>query len=103
MSNIKENKFRGGALIGSWQITWPFITLEVRQDQLILNNELFKKEYRFTHDQIEKIEIKKYLPIIAYGVLITPRDKSKEDKYYFWYWSFKFATLTNTLKELGWL
>jgi hypothetical protein len=103
VKNIKENKFRGGAWIGSWQITWPFVTLEVRQDELILNNQLFKKEYRFTHDQIEKIETKKYLPIIGHGVRIIPRDKSKEDKYYFWYLSFKFDTLINALKEFGWL
>ncbi len=103
MVNTKENKFRGGAWIGSWQITWPFVTLEVCQDELILNNQLFRKKYCFTHDQIEKIEIKKYLPIVAHGICIIPRDTSSEDKYYFWYLSFKFNNLTNVLKEFGWL
>lgn len=46
-----KSKFRGGAWIGAWQITWPFVTLEVSQDQMILNNELFKKEYHFTHSE----------------------------------------------------
>ncbi len=39
----RNNKFRGGAWIGSWQITWPFITLEVREDQFILKNSQIKK------------------------------------------------------------
>jgi hypothetical protein len=103
MLNITQKKFRGGAWIGSWQITWPFITLEVLQDQLILNNELFKKEYRFTHDEIEKIEVKKYVPFFAHGIRITPHDKSKIERYYFWYWTSSFEKLLNTLREFGWL
>jgi hypothetical protein len=96
-------KFRGGAWIGQWQITWPFVTLEVFQDQLILNNELFKKEYRFTHNEIEKIEIKKYIPFLAHGIRITPRDKSNAERYYFWYLTSRFDNLVNALKEYGWL
>lgn len=103
MPDTKQKKFRGGAWIGAWQITWPFITLEVLQDQLILNNELFKKEYRFTHNEIEKIEIKKYIPFIAHGIRITPRDKSKIERYYFWYWTSNFEKLVNVLKQFGWL
>ncbi|MBP9851726.1 MAG: hypothetical protein KBC67_00510 [Candidatus Pacebacteria bacterium] len=102
-NNINQNnKFRGGAWIGSWQITWPFITLEVREDQLILKNSLFKKEYYFTRDSVEKIEVKKYLPIIGHGINIVLRDKSKETKYYFWYWSFRFDSLIDSLKKFGW-
>lgn len=98
---MSNHKFRGGAWIGQWQITWPFITLEVFQDQLILNNELFKKEYRFTHNQIEKIEIKKYIPFFATGIKIHHSIKDYDQRIFFWV--FKLKSLTSVLKEFDWL
>jgi hypothetical protein len=96
-------KFRGGAWIGSWQITWPFITLEITKEHLTLKNELFGTSYNFTHEGIERIEIKRYFPIVACGIRIWPRDKSKHDTYYFWYWSFHFDRFIDTLKKFSWL
>lgn len=99
----KSSKFRGGGWIGVWQLTWPFVTLEISQNQIILNNELFRKKYYFTRSEVEKIEIKKTLPIIGYGIRIIPRDKSAGNQYYFWYWSLKFSLLVSVLEELGWI
>jgi len=63
-------KFKGGAWIGYMSYTWPFAKLEVAPDYLIIAIEGLpfdrsRRELRFTHDEIEKIEVKKYIPIIA--------------------------------------
>ncbi len=104
-------KFRGGVWIGFEASTWPFGALEVSEDELAIIDENLtltgnvssKRERRFTHDEIEKIEVKKYFPIIAYGIQIVPRDKTKGTLLYFWYAGFRFKRLINALKQFGWI
>lgn len=100
-------KFKGGVWIGHISVTWPFGKLEIGQNELVISIDdlpftSFKIERRFTPEDIEKIEVKRYLPIIGYGIHIIPRDKTKENPIYFWYLSFRFEKLINVLKELGW-
>lgn len=100
-------KFKGAAWIGHTSATWPFGKLEVSPDQLGiaidgLPFDSSKIERRFTHEDIEKIEVKKYFPIVGYGIRIIPRDKTKGSLIYFWYISFRFKKLTDTLKQFDW-
>lgn len=99
----KIHKFRGGVWLGFTAATWPWGVLEVSSDQLVVIDESLKKEVSFTHEEIEKIEIKRYFPVIAYGICITPRDKMKRQLLYFWYISFRFKKLINALKQFNWL
>lgn len=95
-------KFKGGAWIGSVSATWPWGILDFDSNHLaiaIVN----VKEISFSRGEIERLEIKKFFPIIAYGIHIVPRDKSKGTLLYFWYISFRFKKLINALKECGWL
>lgn len=95
-------KFKGGAWIGFASATWPWGVLEFDTDQLTISI-VGIKEISFTHAEIERLEVKKYFPIIAHGIHIIPCDKNKGDHIlYFWYLSFRFNKLTNALKECGW-
>ncbi len=100
--------FHGGAWIGQVQATWPFGRLEVGPDKIIISIEEtpfinLKSERQFTRDNLQKVEIKKYFPVIAYAVRITPRDQTKEKSLYFWYSSFGFKKLTDTLRKYNWI
>lgn len=81
-------KFKGGVWLGNTSVTWPFGRLEINPDQLIISIEGLpfnnsKIERRFTHNEIEKIEIKKYFPIIGYGIHIVAKDKKLRAFYIF--------------------
>ena len=104
VDSVNQNyKFRGGVWIGLTSATWPWGVLEVSSNQLAIIDESLKKELRFTHGEIQKIEVKKYFPIIGYGIHIIPREKTKGQLIYFWYISFLFKKLIDTLKQFGWL
>ncbi len=101
-------KFKGGAWIGYISATWPFGKLEVSPDQLVIAIEGLpfsssKIEHRFTHYEIEKIEIKKYFPIIAYGIHIIAKDKKIGNLLFFWYVSFRFKNLVSALRACSWI
>lgn len=101
-------KFKGGVWMGFMAYTWPFGKLEVSSDQLIIAVEGLpfdrsRREFRFRHDEIEKIKVIKVFPIIGYGIHIYPRDKKVSSFLYFWYLSFGFKKLIKVLIEFGWL
>ena len=101
-------KFSGGVWIGYFSYTWPYAKLEISPERLTVKIEGLpfdraKKELSFTHDEIEKVEVKKYFPVIAYGIRIVVRDKRVSRLFYFWYISFKFKKLISALKEFGWI
>ena len=88
----------------SWWVTsWPNGVLEIDQNTLILRDEIFKKEIKLSKDEIEKIEIKKYFPIIGYAIKIYPKDKKHINNLSFAYLSFKFDKLINALKEFNYI
>ena len=100
---MKNYEFKGGVRIGPWANSWPFGTLEVNQNSLILSDKLLKKDLVFLKEDIAQIEIKKYIPIIGYGIKILHNKKSYSSIVYFWYVGFHFDELINALKEFGWL
>lgn len=100
----KSYKFCGGLHIGLISSTWPGGELEVTQDYLFVRDKFLRKEYKLSKTDIVSVEIKKYLPIIGYGIKISHKNKSYTwDTIYFWYVSFRFEKLVNGLKEFGWL
>jgi len=88
--------------IDSLGSTWPFGHLEISNNQLIVRDEMFQKKLELTKGDIIRIEIKKYLPIVGYGIKIYTK-KNYNTIAYFWYWSFRFKELVGALKECGWL
>ena len=102
MNNFNK-KFKGGVWIGALANTWPFGALDIDQNRLILCDKLFKKEIIFPKQEIKRIEIKKYLPIIGYGIRIYSKNPKQNDLYCFWYVGFHFSEFTNKLKGCGYL
>lgn len=96
-------KFRGGLSVGIFGSTWPNGMLEANQTSLILRDELMEKEYNLSREDIIRIEVKKYFPIIGYGIRIHHNNKRYDKSIFFWYRSFRMDKLTNALKELGWM
>lgn len=96
-------KFRGGFRVGLLAVSWPNGLLEVSSNSIILHDEMFKKDYKFSKDEITKIEIKKIFPVIGYGIRLHHTNQNYNNKIIFWYVSFHFKNLVTTLEELGWL
>ncbi len=72
-----ELKFRGGAQIGRIRTSWPFVTLTVRKDRLVLKAPL-AGNYTFTPKDIVSIE-----PIpdpLARGLRIRHRVEAYKEK-----------------------
>ena len=103
MEYLRSKVFRGGVWIGYYSSTWPWGILEVTPNQLRISDGTPKRDYRFTHDQIERIKVVKVFPIIGYGIHIFSKDKKVGQLLYFWYVSFKFKDFVTTLKDNGWL
>jgi len=99
----KIYKFRGGVWIGAWATSWPFCILEVAHNFLAIHDEMLKRDLSFSKDEIVQIEIKKYIPVIGYGIKIKHTKKNYDSIVYFWYVSFRFNKLSNALTELGWI
>lgn len=101
---VKKNyKFRGGLWVGWSANSWPNGILEIGLNTLILRDEMLGKEFIFSKNEISEIKIKKFFPVIGYGIRIYHRNKNYNKKIFFWYWSFRFNKLINALKKLGWL
>ena len=83
--------------------TWPFVTLQVGADSLVIRDSLLRKQIKLTKLDDVRIEIKKYIPIIGYGVRIYHKNKAYTNLLIFWYVSFHFSKLVDTLKKFGWL
>lgn len=88
--------FKGGAWIGFTSGTWPFGILIISKDRIILKIEGLDNELVFTKDNLEKIEIKRFL----FGLKFFPKPYRIA---YFWYWPFKLYKVTNVLMQFGWL
>lgn len=89
--------------MGFLATTWPFGILEVGLDSLVIRDESMKREYRFRHSEVEKIEIRKIIPFIACGIRIIPVDKMKDDPLYYWSIGPQLKKILVALKESGWI
>ena len=96
-------RFRGGVRIGLWANTWPNGILDISQSALVLRDKMRGKELKFSKQENIRIEIKKIVPIIGYGIRIHHTNEDYSDKIYFWYPSFRFVNLINALNGCGWL
>ena len=53
----RDYEFRGGLWIGFSGSTWPFGVLDVNTERLVIHDELLQKEYKFSKNEIVRIEI----------------------------------------------
>jgi len=67
---MKNNTFVGGIRVGLWANSWPNGFLEITDNALILKDKSLKKEYVFTRDIVNSVEIKNIFPLIAQGIRI---------------------------------
>lgn len=106
METIKDQtyRFRGGIWIGFlYTSTWPFGSLEISRNALILRDEMFDIKYEFSKQDDIRIEIKKGYIFFARGIRIYHKKKNYNNRLYFWYFRSRFENLVNVLKEFGWM
>ena len=72
-----ERKFRGGAQIGRIRTSWPFVTLTVRNDRLVLKAPL-AGNYAFAPKDIVSIE--PLTNLLARGIRIRHRVEAYKEK-----------------------
>ena len=102
----KSYKFRGGvktrvftgSLKGS---TWPNGILKINEDKIILEDHMFKTVIEYPREQIERIEVRKIIPIIGHGIRI--HSKNKNDTSDFWYVSWRLNKLLDALRDCNYL
>lgn len=87
--------------MGLMATTWPNVTLDVQSNVLIINNKLLNKRYEYSVDEIEGIDVVKWLPLIAQGIRIRLTKVHPRKKIYFW--CANLRKLTDALREFGWL
>ena len=92
----KIYKFTGGIRAGFVAATWPWGILEIAENQLIVRNELTKEEFSFSKSDVKKIEEKKILPIVGYGIKIVHNNPSYKKIYIF---GMLVGILVNWLKS----
>lgn len=100
MRNITKYKFRGGVWMGLWANSWPFGSLKIDEEEIILRDDMIGKRFEFQKDEIDKIVPKRIFPIIGCGIRIYP--KKKNVKLCFWVGGkAKLNQLTSALKTLN--
>ena len=99
---INGHSFRVGFWIGQMSSTWPSGTLEVGPVHLIIRDQLLKKDFKVSRNDIESLATKKIIPLLGYGIKIELLDKSKDDPIYFWNVGL-FRKLEKALRDNGWL
>lgn len=101
---MKDNKFLGGIWIGwSWANSWPNGSLRITKDTLVLCDEMLKKCFTFAKNEVTRIEIKKFLPVIGCSVRIYHTNHGYNKRLMFWYLGFQFNKVLSALKECGWI
>ena len=72
-----ELKFRGGAQIGKIRTSWPFVTLTVRKDRLVLKAPLAGN---YTFEPKDIVSIKPIPDLLARGLRIEHRVQAYKEK-----------------------
>lgn len=80
---MERIQLTGGARIGWVDTIWPFATLSVTPDLLILNSHIMGTFHFFPSDIIS-IEPYGLLPIITHGIRINHRNAKYNTKIVFW-------------------
>ncbi len=98
MKTVNET---GGARIGWVNATWPFASLKVTENQLILNATILGK-LTFNPSDIISIEPYNYIPLIGQGIKINHNVSSYKNHVVFW--TFKNPTkLIMEIEHTGFL
>ncbi len=74
---------KGGAKIGLLNATWPFATLKITNETIILNVKILGK-YTFSLTQIQRIEKVVHIPILGWGLRIYHNVPDYPEKIIFW-------------------
>lgn len=90
----------GGFRVGCWNASFPFATLSVSHDQIILTTVsilLGTKVYSIQKDQIRAIT--KYRGLFSSGINLSVYDVATPAPLVFW--TFRFSHLRKVLEEHG--
>ena len=77
---VAVNKFRGGARVNMFNVTWPFATMEITKEYIEIK--FFSKEYKFYVDEISVIE--KYKGLVSKGLRIIRKNNGCPESFIFW-------------------
>ncbi len=103
MSYVKC-KWRGGAFLDFYNVTWPFATLTVTSELLVLKTPkmiIFGGTYQFTPEQVPKISEFGSIPFYMKGIRIHHTVPSFPECIVFWHPSFSPKWLADELKKYG--
>ncbi len=75
--------FTGGARLGYVNATWPFATLRVRRDELVLETSLIGT-VRFRPEDVVAVERLVWFPLLAWGVRIHHVRGDAPERVIFW-------------------
>jgi hypothetical protein len=91
----------GGAMLNSFNVTWPFATLSVTSDSILLW--CLGREYLFPKTKI--IRLRRYNGFLSTGLQIGHTEQSFPHFVVFWAsifsWSSGFKRLKSSLADLG--
>ena len=74
---MEELRFRGGAQIGKIRTSWPFVTLRVRKDRLVLRAPLAGN---YTFEPKDIVSIEPIPDLLARGLRIRHRVEAYKEK-----------------------
>ena len=98
---MKELKLRRRVRFDREFITWPFATLIVDKNQLLLDASLFGK-YTFRPSDVISIEPISILPVLGQGIKINHKVAEYDKQMIFW--TFKNPrSVISTIKQIGFL
>lgn len=98
---MEKLEITGGARIGMVNATWPFATLIVTKDKLVLNASILGN-FVFQPEDIISIDTYMMIPLLGQGIKINHRIANYNSKVIFW--TIKDpSTVVNQIKQTGFL
>ena len=95
-----EQRWRGGARIGSVNATWPFAQLKLTPEHLVLDVVLVGT-YVFRPDQVSRVEPYGLIPFAGKGVRIHHRVVGYPEKIVFWYLCMDPQLIVDRIRKSG--
>ncbi len=95
-----EQKWRGGARIGSMNATWPFAQLRLTPEHVVLQV-VFLGTYVFRRQQVTSVEPYGLIPFVGKGVRIHHRVDAYPKKIVFWYFCVNPQPIAERIRQYG--
>ncbi len=95
-----EKKWTGGALLDGYNATFPFATLSVKDEHLILDV-LFGGKFKFKPDQVINISKYGFIPFWMTGIRIHHNIPTYPDCVVYWHLRWSSKGLLEELAEYG--